>query len=401
MTNYKNKNIDFTKTKIETQLIRGGTLRSNFGETSEAIFMNSGFCYNDAETAEKRFNGEDPGYVYSRYLNPTLKSLEDRLALIEGAEKCCVLASGMAAVFASIMCQIKAGDHLIASKVLFGSCNHIITKILPNYGIEVSLIDGTKEEEWKKAFKKNTKLVFIESPANPNLELIDIQFVANLCKKNEAIFIVDNIFATPYAQKPLEFGADIVIYSTTKHMDGGGRCLGGAILGKEEFITETLLPFHRHTGPALSPFNAWIVLKSLETFTLRVEKQCQNALKIAKFLDSHPKINKTLYPELESHPQHDIFKKQMTRGGSLIAFETKGGKKDAFKFMNNLQLVDISNNLGDSKSLITHPATTTHYNMGEEGRAEINITDDLCRLSVGLENIDDLIEDIKKALATI
>jgi O-succinylhomoserine sulfhydrylase len=401
MTNYKNKNIDFTKTKIETQLIRGGTLRSNFGETSEAIFMNSGFCYNDAETAEKRFNGEDPGYVYSRYLNPTLKALEDRLALIEGAEKCCVLASGMAAVFASIMCQIKAGDHLIASKVLFGSCNHIITKILPNYGIEVSLIDGTKEEEWKKAFKKNTKLVFIESPANPNLELIDIQFVANLCKKNEAIFIVDNIFATPYAQKPLEFGADIVIYSTTKHMDGGGRCLGGAILGKEEFITETLLPFHRHTGPALSPFNAWIVLKSLETFTLRVEKQCQNALKIAKFLDSHPKINKTLYPELESHPQHDIFKKQMTKGGSLIAFETKGGKKDAFKFMNNLQLVDISNNLGDSKSLITHPATTTHYNMGEEGRAEINITDDLCRLSVGLENIDDLIEDIKKALATI
>jgi O-succinylhomoserine sulfhydrylase len=401
MTNYKNKNIDFTKTKIETQLIRGGTLRSNFGETSEAIFMNSGFCYNDAETAEKRFNGEDPGYVYSRYLNPTLKSLEDRLALIEGAEKCCVLASGMAAVFASIMCQIKAGDHLIASKVLFGSCNHIITKILPNYGIEISLIDGTKEEEWKKAFKKNTKLVFIESPANPNLELIDIQFVASLCKKNEVIFIVDNIFATPYAQKPLEFGADIVIYSTTKHMDGGGKCLGGAVLGKEEFITETLLPFHRHTGPALSPFNAWLVLKSLETFTLRVEKQCQNALKIAKFLDSHPKINKTLYPELESHPQHYIFKKQMTKGGSLIAFETKGGKKDAFKFMNNLQLVDISNNLGDSKSLITHPATTTHYNMGEEGRAEINITDDLCRLSVGLENIDDLIEDIKKALATI
>lgn len=401
MTNYKNKNIDFTKTKIETQLIRGGTLRSNFGETSEAIFMNSGFCYNDAETAEKRFNGEDPGYVYSRYLNPTLKSLEDRLALIEGAEKCCVLASGMAAVFASIMCQIKAGDHLIASKVLFGSCNHIITKILPNYGIEISLIDGTKEEEWKKAFKKNTKLVFIESPANPNLELIDIQFVASLCKKNEVIFIVDNIFATPYAQKPLEFGADIVIYSTTKHMDGGGKCLGGAVLGKEEFITETLLPFHRHTGPALSPFNAWLVLKSLETFTLRVEKQCQNALTIAKFLDSHPKINKTLYPELESHPQHYIFKKQMTKGGSLIAFETKGGKKDAFKFMNNLQLVDISNNLGDSKSLITHPATTTHYNMGEEGRAEINITDDLCRLSVGLENIDDLIEDIKKALATI
>jgi len=401
MTNYKNKNIDFTKTKIETQLIRGGTLRSNFGETSEAIFMNSGFCYNDAETAETRFNGEDPGYVYSRYLNPTLKMLEDRLALIEGAEKCCVLASGMAAVFASIMCQIKAGDHLIASKVLFGSCNHIITKILPNYGVEISLIDGTSEKEWQKAFKKNTKMVFIESPANPNLELIDIKFVADLCKKHQATFIVDNIFATPYTQKPFELGVDIIVYSTTKHMDGGGKSLGGAVLGREEFITETLLPFHRHTGPALSPFNAWLVLKSLETFTLRVEKQCQNALQIAKFLDSHPKISATLYPELQSHPQYDIFKKQMSKGGSLIAFEIKGGKKNAFKFMNNLKLIDISNNLGDSKSLITHPATTTHYNMGEEGRAEVGISDDLCRLSVGLENVDDLMQDIKNSLAII
>ena len=401
MTNYKNKNIDFTKTKIETKLIRGGTLRSNFGETSEAIFMNSGFCYNDAETAETRFNGEDPGYVYSRYLNPTLKMLEDRLALIEGAEKCCVLASGMAAVFASIMCQIKAGDHLIASKVLFGSCNHIITKILPNYGVEISLIDGTSEKEWQKAFKKNTKMVFIESPANPNLELIDIKFVADLCKKHQATFIVDNIFATPYTQKPLELGVDIIVYSTTKHMDCGGKSLGGAVLGREEFITETLLPFHRHTGPALSPFNAWLVLKSLETFTLRVEKQCQNALQIAKFLDSHPKISATLYPELQSHPQYDIFKKQMSKGGSLIAFEIKGGKKNAFKFMNNLKLIDISNNLGDSKSLITHPATTTHYNMGEEGRAEVGISDDLCRLSVGLENVDDLMQDIKNSLAII
>lgn len=398
MSNYKNKNIDFSTKNIETQLIRGGTLRSNFGETSEAIFMNSGFCYNNAETAETRFNGEDPGYVYSRYLNPTLKMLEDRLSLIEGAEKCCVLASGMAAVFASIMCQIKAGDHLIASKVLFGSCNHIITKILPNYGVEISLIDGTSEEEWQKSFKKNTKMVFIESPANPNLELIDIKFVADLCKKNEAIFIVDNIFATPYTQKPLELGADIVVYSTTKHMDGSGKSLGGAVLGREEFITETLLPFHRHTGPALSPFNAWLVLKSLETFTLRVEKQCKNALEIAKFLDSHPKIKKTIYPELKSHPQYDIFKKQMSKGGSLIAFEIEGGKKNAFHFMNQLKLIDISNNLGDSKSLITHPATTTHFNMGEEGRKEVGITDDLCRLSVGLENIDDLIADIKKAL---
>jgi len=278
---------------------------------------------------------------------------------------------------------------------------HIITKILPNYGVEVTLIDGTSEKEWQRAFKKNTKMVFIESPANPNLELIDIKFVADLCKKHQAIFIVDNIFATPYTQKPLELGADIIVYSTTKHMDGSGKCLGGAVLGREEFINETLLPFHRHTGPALSPFNAWLILKSLETFTLRVEKQCQNALKIANFFDSHAKISKTLYPELKSHPQYDIFKKQMSKGGSLIAFEVKGGKKNAFKFMNQLQLIDISNNLGDSKSLITHPATTTHFNMGEEGRAEVGIGDDLCRLSVGLENIDDLIDDLEKSLATL
>ena len=244
-------------------------------------------------------------------------------------------------------------------------------------------------------------MVFIESPANPNLELIDIKFVADLCKKHQATFIVDNIFATPYTQKPLELGVDIIVYSTTKHMDGGGKSLGGAVLGREEFITETLFPFHRHTGPALSPFNAWLVLKSLETFTLRVEKQCQNALQIAKFLDSHPKISATLYPELQSHPQYDIFKKQMSKGGSLIAFEIKGGKKNAFKFMNNLKLIDISNNLGDSKSLITNPATTTHYNMVEEGIAEVGISDDLCRLSVGLENVDDLMQDIKNSLAII
>lgn len=401
MTNYKNKNINFDNKNIETKLVRGGTVRSNFGETSEAIFMNSGFCYNSAETAEQRFNGEEPGFVYSRYLNPTLKMLEDRLSLIEGAENCCVMASGMAAVFASIMCQIKAGDHLIASRVLFGSCNHIITEILPNYGVEISLIDGTKEEEWKKAFKKNTKLVFIESPANPNIELIDIKFVADLCKKHKVTFIVDNIFATSHLQKPLDLGADIVVYSTTKHMDGGGRSLGGVVLGSEEFITETLLPFHRHTGPALSPFNAWIVLKGLETFTLRVDKQCKSALKIAEFLDSYSKIKKTSYPELKSHPQYKIFQKQMSNGGTIIAFEINGGKEEAFKFMNQLELIDISNNLGDAKSLITHPATTTHYNMGEDARLEVGISDSLCRLSVGLENVDDLLNDIKKSLAII
>lgn len=395
---YKNKNLDFQNLNLETKLVRGGSMRSNFGETSEAIFFNSGFSYNDAATAENRFNGEEPGYVYSRYLNPTLQMLEDKLALIEGAEAACVMASGMAAVFASIMCQIKAGDHFIASKVLFGSCFHIATKILPNYGIDVTLVDGPNKEEWEKAFKPNTKVVFIESPANPNLEITDVEFVGKLCKKHGASFIVDNIFATPYCQKPFELGADIVVYSTTKHMDGQGRSLGGCVLGSEEFIKETLLPFHRHTGPALSPFNAWVILKSLETFSLRIERHCQNAAKLAEFLEQHPKIKKVIYPHLKSHPQYDIAKKQMSSGGAMLAFEVDGSKEETFKFMNNLQIIDISNNLGDAKSLITHPATTTHSNLEPEEQLKINVTPSLCRLSVGLENADDLINDINNAL---
>ncbi len=399
MSNYKNKTINHKKIKLETKMIRGGTLRSNFGETSEAIFLNSGFCYNSAEIAESRFNGEEPGFVYSRYLNPTLKILEDRLALLEDAPAACVMASGMAAVFASIMCQIKAGDHFIASKVLFGSCYHIATKILPNYGIEVSLVDGTDLDAWKKAFRKNTKVVFIETPANPNLEIVDIKAIAALCKKHKAQLIVDNIFASPYVQKPFELGADIVVYSTTKHMDGQGRTLGGCVLGSEEFIKDILLPFHRHTGPALSPFNAWIILKSLETFSLRIERHCQNAEKIAKFLESHKKIKKVLYPSLSSHPQHKIAMKQMKNGGPMVSFEVNGSKKDAFAFMNRLSIIDISNNLGDAKSLITHPATTTHSNMAKEEQEKIGITKTMCRLSVGLENVDDLIQDLNNALS--
>lgn len=397
---YNNKKLP-DDIKLETKLVRGGTLRSNFGETSESIYMNSGFCYNDAETAEKRFNGDEPGFVYSRYVNPSLKMLEDKLALIEGAESACVTASGMAAVFAAIMCQIKAGDHLIASRVLFGSCNYIVKNILPNYGVEVTLVDGTSAEEWQNAFQENTKIVFIESPANPNLEIIDVKFVADLCKKHNATFIVDNIFASPYCQKPLELGADIIVYSSTKHMDGQGRSLGGAVLGSEEFIKETLLPFHRHTGPALSPFNAWIVYKSLETFALRMERHCQNALKIAEFLDNHPKIKRAIYPFLKSHPQYEIAKKQMSNGGAMLAFEIDGNKNKAFKFMNSLKLVDISNNLGDAKSLITHPATTTHSNMEEDERNKIGISESLCRFSVGIENIDDLIKDLEQALNKI
>ena len=398
MSNYQNKQLNFNQYHPDTQLVRAGSIRSNFGETSEAIFLNSGFCYNSAEIAENRFNGNEPGFVYSRYLNPSLKMLEDKLILIEQVESAVVMASGMAAVFASIMCQIKTGDHFIASKVLFGSCHHIATKILPNYGIEVSLINATNQQELKQAFKKNTKLVFIETPANPTLEVLDIAFIANLCKQNNVKLIVDNILASSFGQKPLALGADIVVYSSTKHFDGQGRTLGGAVLGKQDFIKDILLPFHRHTGPALSPFNAWIILKSLETYNLRMQKHCENALQVAQFLDKHPKIKKVFYPHLPSHKQFDLAKKQMLNGGSMIAFETIGNKNDCFKFLNNLQLIDISNNLGDAKSLITHPATTTHSNISQAEQQEINITPTLCRLSVGLEHYTDLINDLNNSL---
>lgn len=389
---------DPKKWKTGTKLVRGGTIRSNFGETSEALFLNSGFCYENAETAESRFNGEAPGYVYSRYLNPTLAMLEQRLELLEGAERCCVVASGMAAVFASIMCTIKPGDHLIASRILFGSCFYIVTEILPRFGVEVTLVDGANLTEWQKAFKKNTSHVFIETPSNPNLELVDIEAVGKLCKQHNAQFIVDNIFASPILQSPFELGADVIVYSTTKHIDGQGRTLGGAVLGSKEFIDETLLPFHRHTGPALSPFNAWVALKGLETLDLRIDKHCDNAEKIAQQLESSTKIKRVIYPGLTSHPQHDIAKKQMKRGGNMIAFEINGNKEDTFAFMNKLNIIDISNNLGDAKSLITHPATTTHSNIDPEERLKLGITDSLVRLSVGLEDAGDLVEDLEQAL---
>ena len=395
----KKKKSDTKNWKPSTKLVRAGTLRSSFGETSEAIFMNSGFVYDSAETAESRFNGVAPGFVYSRYLNPNLKMLEDRLIAIEpGAEAACVMASGMAAVFASIMCSIKPGDHLIAGKVLFGSCHYIINNILPRFGVQVTLVDGKDLKAWEKAFKKNTTHVFIESPANPNLELIDIEGVGKLCKKYKAFFIVDNIFASPLLQHPLTLGADCVVYSTTKHMDGQGRTLGGAVLGSEKFIKDVLLPFHRHTGPALSPFNAWVTLKGLETLDMRMERHCSNALKVAKFLEKHPKIERVIYPGLPSFPQYTLAKKQMKAGGNMIAFEVKGGKKAAFKLMNGLQIIDISNNLGDAKSLITHPATTTHSNIDAKERANIGISEGLMRLSVGIEDPDDLVGDLHRAL---
>lgn len=388
-----------TSRKLATNLVRGGTLRSNFGETSEAIFMNSGFCYDSAETAESRFNGTAPGFVYSRYLNPTLAMLEERLALMEDAERCCVMASGMAAVFASMMCQLKAGDHVVASKVLFGSCYYIVTQILPRFGIDYTLVDGADLKAWQKALRKNTALVFVETPANPTLDIVDIEAVARLCKKAEAKLIIDNVFSTPLLQHPFKLGADIVVYSTTKHIDGQGRTLGGAVLGSKKFIDEILLPFHRHTGPALSPFNAWVILKGLETLNLRVERHCINARKIAEFMERHKKIERVYYPGLISHPHYTVAKKQMANGGPMIAFSVKGGKKAAFRFMNRLTIIDISNNLGDAKSLITHPASSTHSNIPAVEREELGINDSLLRLSVGLEDIDDLLHDIGQALA--
>lgn len=393
----KKKTPSSNQWKTSTKLVRGGTMRSNFGETSEAIFLNSGFCYDSAETAESRFNGEAPGFVYSRYLNPTLSMLEQRLELLEGAERACVMASGMAAVFASIMCTIKPGDHLIANRVLFGSCYYIITQILPRFNVEITLVDGTDIKAWEQAFKKNTSHVFVESPSNPNLELVDIEAVGKLCKKAGALFIVDNIFATPLLQKPFELGADLVVYSTTKHMDGQGRTLGGAVLGKKDFIDDVLLPFHRHTGPAMSPFNAWVILKGLETFDLRMQKHCKNAQLIAEFLSNHSNVKRVIYPGLSSHPQYALAQKQMSHGGSMIAFELKD-KKTAFSMMNQLGIIDISNNLGDSKSLITHPATTTHSNIEPEEQRKLGITAGLMRLSVGLEDANDLIDDLAQAL---
>ncbi len=383
----------------KTRLVQGGTKRSNFGETSEAIFLNSGFCYNDAETAEARFNGEEPGFVYSRYLNPTLAMLEERLTLLEaGAERCCVMASGMAAVFASMMCRLRPGDHVIANKVLFGSCFYIITQILPRFNIEYTLVGSANPEEWESAFQPNTTHVFVETPSNPTLGITDIAYVAKLCKQHDAFFIVDNIFATPLLQFPLELGADCVVYSTTKHMDGQGRTLGGAVLGSEAFIDEELLPFHRHTGPALSPFNAWVILKSLETFDLRLRQHCDNAEKLAQYLHDHPKVSTVFYPGLESHPGHAIASRQMKHGGPMLAFELAGGKDAAFRFMNHLQLVQISNNLGDSKSLITHPASTTHSNIEPEEQRAIGINEGLLRFSVGIEAIEDILNDVESAL---
>lgn len=386
------------KLRPATQLVHAGTLRSGFGETSEALFLTQGFVYDTAEAAEARFKGEEPGFIYSRYANPTTDMFEKRICALEGAEDARATASGMAAVAAAILCQVKAGDHVLAARALFGSCRYIIETLLPKYGVDFTLIDGSKAENWEKAIRPNTKALFLESPTNPTLEIVDIAAVAKVANSVGAKLIVDNVFATPLFQKPLELGAHIVVYSATKHIEGQGRCLGGVILSDKKWIDENLHEYFRHTGPGLSPFNSWIMLKGLETLPVRVRQQTESAAKIADFLADHPAVSRVIYPGRADHPQADIIAKQMTGGSTLVAFELKDGKKAAFDCENGLEVVRISNNLGDSKSLITHPATTTHKNLTDEARAELGISDGLLRLSVGLEDADDLIEDFDAAL---
>lgn len=384
-----------------TKLIHSGTTRSQFGETSEALYLTQGYLYDSAEAAEARFKGEEDGYIYSRYGNPTVSMFEKRMCEMEDAEDARAMASGMAAVHSAIACQAKAGDHIIAAKALFGSCRWIIETLMPQYGVEFTLVDGKDMNAWKKAVRPNTTIFFLESPTNPTLELVDIQAVADLAHENNAVLIVDNVFATPLYQRPIALGADIVMYSTTKHIDGQGRCLGGIVLGSEAWINETLHDFFRHTGPSMSPFNAWNFLKGLETLPVRVTQQTVSAGKIAEHLAQQKSVSRMIYPGHASHPQAEIAKKQMSGGSTMVCFEVEGGKSAAFKFINALETIKISNNLGDAKSLITHPATTTHKNLSDEDRIEIGITDGTLRLSVGLEDGDDLLEDVQMALDSL
>ena len=388
--------------KPATIAVHGGVLRSQFGETSEAIFLTQGYVYDNSEAAEARFKGEDPGFIYSRYANPTVAMFEERMRLLEGAGAARATASGMAAVTAVFFCHLKTGDHVIAAKALFGSCRYVVEDLLPRYGITTTLVDGNDLRQWKKAVKKGkTKAFFLESPTNPRLDVIDIKAVADIAHAAGARLIVDNVFATPLLQRPLELGADIVVYSATKHIDGQGRCLGGVILADEKFVADHLHTFLRQTGPSLSPFNAWVLLKGLETLEIRVARQTATAAKLADQLAASRKVKRVFYPGRADHPQAEIVARQMTGGSSLVAFEVEGGKAGAFKLANALEVILISNNLGDAKSLITHPSTTTHQRLSEEARLELGITPGLLRLSVGLEDPDDLAADLERGLAAL
>ena len=382
----------------QTAAVREGLARSGFGETSEALFLTSGFTYSDSQEAVDSFTDETDHFLYSRFHNPTVAMFEKRLAAIEGAEHCIATGSGMSAMFASLACIVEAGDHIVASAAMFSSCHVVITEILPKWGVTYELVKANDKAAWEKALSKKAKAVFIETPSNPLMEIVDIRFVSDLAHKIGATVIVDNAMASPVLQKPLEHGAAVVMYSATKHIDGQGRVLAGALLGSFEYIYEKLIPFTRHTGPSLSAFNAWVLVKSLETMDLRVTRMAESAQTIAEFLESHKAIKSVRYPGLDSHPDREVIKKQMKAGGTTIGIEFAGSQKDAFRFMDSLRIIDISNNLGDSKSLITHPASTTHRRLSPEVQAEMGITPSVLRLSVGLEHVDDLIKDLDQAL---
>jgi O-succinylhomoserine sulfhydrylase len=382
----------------ETRLVQSGTLRSPFGETSEAMFLTQGYVYDTAAQAEARFKGEDPGYQYSRFANPTVDMFERRMAAFEGAEAARATATGMAAVTIALVGQVKAGDHVVGSKAMFGSCRYVIEDYLPRFGVSSTLVDGCDLNAWRNAVRPNTKTFFLESPTNPALDVIDIAEVAKIAHEAGATLVVDNVFATPLFQSPLALGADCVVYSATKHIDGQGRCLGGIVLASQKFIMDHIHILIRQTGPSMSPFNAWVLLKSLETLPVRVRRQTDSAATVSVALAGHPKISRLIYPGRPDHPQAAVVQKQMKGGSTLVAFEIKGGKQAAFKFQDALKLVRISNNLGDAKSLITHPATTTHSRLTPAQRAEIGVTDGLVRLSVGLEHPDDIVEDVLGAL---
>jgi O-succinylhomoserine sulfhydrylase len=387
--------------RIATELVHAGRIQSNFDENAEAMFLTSGFTYESAELAEAVFANQVPHYQYSRFANPTVTMLEQRLAAIEGAEACRCTATGMAAVHAAMMCGLKAGQRVVASRALFGSCHWIVSTLLPQFGIESVFVDGGDHAAWEAALSEPTQLVLLESPSNPMLDILDLRAISTLAHAAGAVVIVDNVFATPLLQHPLELGADVVVYSATKHMDGQGRVLGGAVLGSKKWIEEVFQPYFRNTGPALSPFNAWVILKGLETMGLRVAAQSATAEAVARHLETSPKIARALYPTLASHPQRDLAMSQMRGGGTLVTFELKGGQKAAFAMMNAFRIITISNNLGDTKSLATHPATTTHMRIGAAERAKLGITDGTVRLSVGLEDVADLMADLDLGLAAI
>lgn len=380
-----------------TRAVRGGTWRSEHGETSEALFLSSGYTYDDAATVAARFAGEAEGMTYSRLQNPTVAMLEERIALMEGAEACRAQASGMAAMTAALLCQLSAGDHVVAARAAFGSCRWLVDHLLPRFGIETTVIDSAVDEEWERAIRPNTKVFFFETPANPTLDVVDIAHVCGLARDHGIVTVVDNAFASPALQRPLEFGADVVAYSATKLMDGQGRVLAGAVCGSSEFVNEQLLPFQRNTGPNLSPFNAWVVLKGLETLDLRARAQSAAAVELGRFLE--PRVARMLHPGLPSHPRHNLAARQMAATGPIFAFEVPGGRAQAFALLDALELIDISNNIGDTRSLLCHPASTTHASMSAEERDEMGVTEGLLRINVGLEDIEDLKEDLDRALA--